>query len=66
MKIKALSAFFTKDYKAVGCNELIDIEDRIAKQLIDIGYAIPVEENQDVEVPKKKSTSTRKKKVEVE
>ena len=66
MKIKAKVAFFTDNYDCVGFGEIVDINDKLAKKLIDYGYAsfVEIDDIKD-EAPKKKA-STRKKKVEVE
>lgn len=66
MKIKAKVAFFTDDYNCVGFGEIVDMNDKLAKKLIDYGYA-SLEEIDDIkEEASKKKASARKKKVEVE
>ena len=66
MKIKAKVAFFTDNYDCVGFGEIVDINDKLAKKLIDYGYASLIEIDDIKEEASKKKASTRKKKVEVE
>lgn len=66
MKIKAKVAFFTDNYNCVGFGEIVELNDKLAKKLIECGYA-SLEEIDDIkEEASKKKASTRKKKVEVE
>ena len=66
MKIKAKVACFTDNYDCVGFGEIVDINDKLAKKLIDYGYASLIEIDDIKEEASKKKASTRKKKVEVE
>ena len=66
MRIKAKVAFFTDNYDCVGFGEVVEINDKLAKKLIDYGYASLVEIDDIKEEASKKKASTRKKKVEVE
>lgn len=65
MKIKAKVAFFTNEYKNVSHGEIIDLEEKLAQELIDCDYASLFIDDTKDEAPTKKA-STRKKKVEVE
>lgn len=63
MKIKAKIAFFLDDYTCISCNQIVDLQDKLAKSLINCGYAIAIEE--EIEEPVKRKTLTKKKKTEV-
>ena len=64
MKIKAKTAFFTDDFRCIGASEIVDINEKLAYKLIEIGYASVVDDDIQEEIKVKKST-TRKKKMEV-
>ncbi len=62
MKVKMLTAVFLNDGFAVSPRQIVDLDEEVAKKLIDVNFAVEIK---DAENKLKKSTKALKKKNEV-